>query len=97
MAKKRRLSKRDREIKRRIWIDKAWVLALKDEGFMEKLTLSTKDLDPSLMKVLVPEGITLKCCLSNGEEILKEYEVAILTETGAFVYSKPFSDEDIPF
>lgn len=97
MAKKRRLSKRDKEIKARIWAQGKWALLLKDDDFTGRLFGSVQDVDPTFSGFLVIEGKTLRYYIFNGEEIVEGYDVAVLTDEGAFIYSRPYSDSEVPF
>lgn len=97
MAKKRRLSKRDREIKARVWTREKWNQLLKDDDFAGSLFGPIQDIDPTFSGFLVIEGKTLRYYLFNGEEIIEGYDVAVLTDEGAFVYSRPYSDSEVPF
>ena len=97
MAKKRRLSKRDREVKTRIWAQKKWDLLLKDDDFLERLFGPVQDIDPTFSGFLVTEGKTLRYYIFNGEEVVDGYDVAMLTDEGAFIYSRPYSDSEDPF
>ncbi|MBO7175045.1 MAG: hypothetical protein J6V57_04780 [Spirochaetaceae bacterium] len=97
MAKKRKLSKRDRKIKTSIWTRIRWNQLLTNDDFLERLFGSVQDADPTFSGYLVPEGKTLRYYLFNGEEIVEGYDVAVLTEEGYFIYSRPFSDNEVPF
>lgn len=97
MARKRRLSKRDKRIRNMMQLNQRWIALMEDDEFKDRLFPSIQDVDPTFTGFLTPEGITLRYYLFNGEEILNGYDIAVLTEEGAFVYSRPFSDEDIPF
>lgn len=97
MAKKRRLSKRDKKIKAKMMTWKKWNLLLKDDDFGSRLFGSVQDVDPTFSGCLVTEGKTLRYYLFNGEEIVEGYDVAVLTDEGAFIYSRPYSDSEVPF
>lgn len=97
MAKKRRLSKRDREIKTRVRTRERWNQLLKDDDFAGSLFEPIQDIDQTFSGFLVIEGKTLRYYIFNGEEIVEGYDVAVLTDEGAFIYSRPYSDSEVPF
>lgn len=97
MAKKRRLSKRDRKIRLIARASKKWALLLKDDDFLSRLFVSIKDVDPTFSGYILPGYKTLRYYISNGEEIVASYDIAVLTDEGAFIYSRPYSDDEIPF
>lgn len=97
MAKKRRLSKRDRKIKAKMSIKAKWESFFEDEEFTNELYLSIESIDPEHKGVLVSIGETLRYCLLDDKEDLEEYEVAILADEGVFIYSQPYSESEVPF
>lgn len=97
MAKKRRLSKRDRKLKTIKQLAKKWALLFRDEDFLERVRLSIQDIDPTFSGYIAPKMKTLMYFVHNGKEIVASYEVAVLTDEGYFVYSRPYSDSEVPF
>lgn len=97
MAKKKRLSKRDKRIKAQTNVKARWNSILEDEEFSNELFLSIENIDPKHKGAIVVVGKTLLYCLLDDKEDLKEYEIAILTDEGVFIYSQPYSASEAPF
>lgn len=97
MAKKRRLSKRDRKINAQMSVKTRWNSILEDEEFTNKIFLSIESIDPTHKGVLMVVGKILRYCFLDDKEDLEEYEIAILTDEGVFIYSQPYSASEAPF
>ena len=97
MAKKRRLSKRDRRIKRVLKNREMLDFMLDDDDFRGRFFLSIQDIDPSFSGEIVLVGNDVKYVFFDDEEITSEFDIAHITNDGVFVYSRPFSDNEVPF
>ncbi len=89
MAKKRRLSKRDRKIKARVQSWERWPEIMKDEKFNIKLSELLCLIDPSLSGMLTPEKEVLKYYVFDEKGVSNVYYVAFLSENGADVAREP--------
>ena len=96
MAKKERLSKRDRRIKRVLKNQEILNFMLDDDDFRGRFFLSIQDIDPSFSGEIILVGNDVKYVFFDGEEITSEFNIAYVTNDGAFVYSKPFSNNEVP-
>lgn len=97
MAKKRRLSKRDRKIKLTMKAQRNFFLSMEDIGFRNKLYSSIQDIDPSFSGDFYISGREIKYVFFDGEDIIYSWDVAYLLDGGLFIYSRPFSDSEEPF
>lgn len=89
MAKKRRLSKRDREIKVKMKNLKNWDSIMEDDKFKIKLTRLLLRIDRSLSGVLQFDNYILKYITFYEGMISNIYFVAFLSENGADVADEP--------
>lgn len=85
MAKKRRLSKRDRAIKAEMRTLKGWDLVMENEEFKTKLFYLLNRIDPSFSGFLQKDGCALKYFAFDGENLSNIYFVAFLNEEGVEV------------
>lgn len=97
MAKKRRLSKWEKKVKERLSTRQRWEEAMEDEDIKDKIFQALEKTENPYSGVFLAIGKTLKYGILDEEENLIEYEVAVLTDSGVFVYDTPYSDDEAPF
>lgn len=95
MAKKERLSRRDRRIKRVLKNQEILNFMLDDDDFRGRFFLSIQDIDPSFSGKIILVGNDVKYVFFDGEEITSAFDIAYVTNDGAFVHSRPFSDNEV--
>lgn len=89
MAKKRRLSKRDRKIKMRMQSYKSWPEIMHDADFNKRLSELLYLIDPSLSGMLSPDKEVLKYYTFDEGGVSNVYYVAFLSKDGADVADEP--------
>ena len=97
MAKKRRLSKWEKKVKERLDVKQRWVEVMEDEELQYRIFRAIENTEDPYHGAFLAIGKTLKYCLLDDEENLIEYEVAVLTDNGVFIYDTPYSDDEAPF
>lgn len=89
MAKKRRLSKRDRAIKSRINYLEIWIRIMRDVEFKEELGKLIQSIDKSISGELHIQKEVLLYIVHEGEFISNVYFVAFLKGEKAVVAAEP--------
>ena len=97
MAKKRRRSKWVKRTKERLKVKQRWVEVMEDEELQYRIFRAIENTEDPYNGAFLAIGKTLKYCLLDDEENLIEYEVAVLTDEGVFIYDTPYSDDEAPF
>lgn len=93
MAKKRRLSKRDRKIKARMNETERLKLLLDDEKFNRKLSSAIKKIDKTCTGQLVMIGNVLRYYFFDEDEFPCAYDVAVATGEGIFIWGKKYTEK----
>ena len=97
MAKKRRLSKRDRRIKVRVDATKRLRLLMSEENTRRKLSSTIRKIDETYTGELAMFRNIVRYYFFDEDGIPRAYEVAVLTDKGLFVYDTPYYDDEAPF
>ena len=97
MAKKRRLSKRDRRIKVRVDSTKRLRLLLSEEETKRKLSSTIRMVDETITGELAMIENVIRYYFFDENGIPRAFEVAVLTDEGIHVYSIPYGDDEAPF
>ncbi len=97
MAKKRRLSKWEKKVAERANEHKTWNELMENEEFLHKIFQAIEIIKRPFSGAFGVRKKTLYYCVLDDEDNLIEYEVAVLTNNGVFVYNTPYSDDEAPF
>lgn len=97
MAKKRRRSKWEKRAKERLGIKQRWIEVMEDEELQDRIFRAIENTEDPYHGAFLAIKKTLKYCILDDEENLIEYEVAVLTDEGVFIYDTPYSSDEAPF